>query len=191
MPFAFLNRSKTTLQVSRHLFPLTLMAGLSCLVALGMYVFVYFPANTQLENASLSYSTTLQDRQQLEAAQNTQEVLGEIWKGLPVQKDFTRLSVSIASLAKTHHVRIPGMGYDLQELRHQLATKGILSFEASGQYKSIRKFIFELESKWPYVFIEKLSAERAKKSQEVGFKIKVATFLRQPHNHSTEKRQVL
>ncbi|GJL61453.1 MAG: hypothetical protein NPIRA04_01070 [Nitrospirales bacterium] len=191
MPFAFLNRSKTTFQVSRHLIPLTLMAGLSCLIALGMYIFVYVPAHTQLEDASVFYSATVHNRQQLEAAQNTQEILGEIWSGLPVQKDFTRLSVSIASLAKTHHVRIPGMGYDLQELRHQLATKGILSFEASGRYKSIRKFIFELESKWPYVFIEKLSVERAKKSHEVGFKIKVATFLRQPSGHSTQTRQVL
>lgn len=191
MPFAFIKRSKTTFQVSRNLIPLTLITGLSCLAVLGMYIFVFFPANTQLEEASLAYSATVLTQQQLKAAQDTQETLGEIWKNLPIPKDFTRLSVSIASLAKTHQVRIPGMGYDLQELRHQLATKGILSFEASGEYKSIRTFIYELESKWPYLFIEKLSAERAKKSYEVGFNIKVSTFLRQPPGLSTRNRQEL
>ena len=188
MPFAFIKRSRTTLQVSRHLIPLTLLTGLSCLIALGMYVFVFLPAKSNLEHASLAYTTALQTQEQLKAAQRTQEILTKIWEELPAQKDFTRLSVSIASLAKKHRVRIPGMGYDLQKLRHNLATKGILSFEASGQYKSIRKFIFELESQWPYVFIEKLSAERSKKSQEVGFKIKVATFLRQ--HQETSNRQL-
>jgi len=187
MPLSFIKRSKTTLQVSRHLIPLTLVTGLSCLVALGTYVFVFFPATVKLEETSLAYTTALKIQQQKEAARATQEVLAEIWKGLPAQKDFTRLSVSIASLAKTHRVRIPGMGYDIKKLRHNLATKGILSFEASGQYKAIRKFIFELESKWPYVFIEKLSVERSKKSQEVGFTIKVATFLRQSQDDSPQQ----
>jgi len=156
-----------------------------------MYFFVYFPSHAQREEASLAYSATVQIQQQLESAQSTQETLDGIWKSLPIQKDFTRLSVSIASLAKTHHVRVPGMGYDLQELRHQLATKGILSFEASGNYKSIRTFIYELESQWPYLFIEKLSAERAKNLDEVGFNIKVSTFLRQLPARSTQDRQEL
>ncbi|MDR4502468.1 MAG: hypothetical protein MRJ96_13540 [Nitrospirales bacterium] len=170
--------------MSRHLIPLSLLTGLSCLIALGMYLFVFFPATSNLEQASLAYTNELQIQAQLKTAQQAQETLKEIWEGLPAQKDFTRLSVSIASLAKTHHVRIPGMGYDLQKLRHDIATKGILTFEASGQYQAIRKFIFELESQWPYVFIEKLSAERSQKSQEVGFQIKVATFLRQHQSAS-------
>ncbi len=191
MPFSFINRSQTTFQVSRHLIPLTLVTGLSCLVALGMYVFVFFPAKNTLNESSNAYSTVLQIQHQKEAAKKTQEVLAEFWNELPEQKDFTRLSVSIASLAKTHHVHIPGMGYDLQTPRHQLATKGILSFEASGKYKAIRTFIFELESQWPNVFIEKLSVERSKRSNEVAFKIKVATFLRQPKSNTTASLQPL
>ena len=187
MPLSFIRRSKTTFQVSRHLIPLCLVTGLSCLLALGMYVFVFFPAKVSLEEASLAYSTELQVQQQKQMAKHTQVVLADIWQGLPAQKDFTRLSVSISSLAKAHHVRIPGMGYDIKKLGHNLAAKGILSFEASGQYKSIRKFIFDLESKWPYLFIEKLSVERSKKSQEVGFKIKVSTYLRTPQDLATKK----
>ncbi len=187
MPLAFIRRSKTTFQVSRHLIPLTIVTGLSCLIALGMYAFVFVPAKTTLEHNSAAYSQALQTQQQLKTARNTQEVLAEIWNGLPAEKDFTRLSVSIASLAKTHRVEIPGMGYDLQKLRHDLATKGIISFEASGKYKSIRKFIFELEAKWPYIFIEKLSAERTNKPHEVGFKIKVATFLRHHKERSEQE----
>ncbi len=191
MPFAFIKRSQTTFQVSKRLMPLTLVAGLSCLVALGMYVVVYYPAQVQLQERADAYTAVLQVKKHKEAAKETQQVLAKIWNGLPAQKDFTRLSVSIASLAKTHHVSIPGMGYDLQTPRHKLATKGILSFEASGQYKAIRTFIYELESQWPNVFIEKLSVERSKKSNQVGFKIKVATFLRESKGKVTLPAQEL
>ena len=191
MPFSFLNQSQTTLQVSKHLIPMTIVAGLSCLMALGLYVAIYFPAQVTLQNSSNTYASVLQIKKQKEDAQDTQKTLANIWKELPAQKDFTRLSVSIASLAKTHHVHIPGMGYDLETPRHKLATKGILSFEASGQYKAIRTFIYELESQWPNVFIEKLSVERSKKSNDVGFKIKISTFLRRSPENSTLSSQPL
>ncbi len=179
MALSFLKRSQTTFQVSKHLIPLLLLTGFSCLVVLGTYAFIFYPAQVRLDETVKGYALARQVQTQKERARDTQEVLAELWKGLPAQKDFTRLSVSIASLAKAHNVRIPGMGYDIQPFRHDLATKGILSFEVAGPYKAIRQFIFQLESKWPYVFIEKLSVERSKKSQDVAFKIHVSTFLRE------------
>ena len=150
----------------------------ACIVTVAMYGLLFFPAQVRLAEATSTYETAQGTQIQRQAARKTQEALAKIWKQLPARKDFTGLSVSIASLAKKHKVRIPGMGYDIQSLKHDLASKGILSFEASGQYVSIRKFIYEMESQWPHLFIEKLTAERSKKRDEVSFKIKVATYLK-------------
>ena len=187
MPLSFIKRSQTTFQVSKHLIPLLLVTGFSFLVSLGTYAFVFYPAQVKLDDTVKAYTIARQVQAQKETARDTQEVLAELWSGLPAQKDFTRLSVSIASLAKTHKVRIPGMGYDIQPFRHDLATKGVLAFEVAGPYKAIRQFIFELESKWPSVFIEKLSVERSKKSRDVAFKIHVATFLREASTTNNEQ----
>ena len=92
--------------------------------------------------------------------------------------------MAIVSLAKTHKVRIPGMGYDIQPSRHKNASKGVISFEAAGRYEAIRKFIYELESSWPHLFIEKLTVERTKKPNEVAFQIKAATFLKTEQDES-------
>ncbi|MDH5588188.1 MAG: type II secretion system protein M, partial [Nitrospirota bacterium] len=71
------------------------------------------------------------------------------------------------------------MGYDFKPLPHKLAAKGTFAFEAQGDYEAIRKFIYELEKRWPYLFIEKLSVESAKKRNGVLFRITVSTFLKE------------
>ena len=59
-----------------------------------------------------------------------------------------------------------------------LAQKGTISFEAFGAYEAIRKFIFELETSGTYLIIEKLSAERSKKTEDVAFKIRIGTYFK-------------
>ena len=71
------------------------------------------------------------------------------------------------------------MGYDFKPLPRSIFAKGTFAFEAQGPYKAIRKFIYELEKRWPYLFIEKLSVERSKKGSGVLFRITVSTFLKE------------
>ena len=178
LPLSFLKRSQTTIQISRYLLPLGLIAAVAFLLSIGTYALMFFPAQVRLSQTTAAYKTAQQAYVKRKTAWETQQTLEKFLTQMPDRKNFTGLSVAIASLAKTHRIRIPGMGYDIQELRHNLGTKGILSFKAAGRYNAIRKFIFELESKWPHLFIEKLSAERAKKSNDVAFTIKVSTFLK-------------
>ena len=179
IPLPLFNKSQTTLQISQYLLPLAIFTGVASLLAIGGYFTILLPAQTRLTETALTYERAQHSYQQNTMTWKTQLTLQQAWDQLPARKDFTGLGVAISDLAKSHQVRIPEIGYNIKKFRHKLATKGTMSFKAAGRYEAIRKFIFELESKWPQLFIEKLTAERAKKGNEVAFSIEVSTFLRE------------
>ena len=178
-PLPLFNQSQTTRQVSQYLLPLAVIAGVACILTIGCYFSILVPSQSHLVETTLAYERAQQIFQQNRMAWNTQLTLHKVWEQLPLRKELTGLGVAISDLAKSHNVRIPEIGYNIQSFRHQLATKGTMSFKAAGRYEAIRKFIYQLESKWPQLFIEKLTAERAKKGNEVAFSIEVSTFLRE------------
>ncbi len=90
----------------------------------------------------------------------------------------TDIALSIAKLAEANHVRIPGMKYDLAPIENGVTSKGALTFQASGAYESIRRFIYELEKSGPHLFIEQLHAERENKTRDVAFMIQIGTFFK-------------
>jgi hypothetical protein len=178
-PLPLFKQSQTTLQISQYLLPLALVTGVACLLLIGTYFAILLPSQSRLTEATLAYERIQHTYKQNTAAWNTQETLNSVWEQMPPRKGFIGLGVAISDLAKSHNIRIPEIGYDIKSFRHKLATKGTMSFKAAGRYKAIRKFIYELESKWPQLFIEKLTAERAKKPNEVAFSITVSTFLKE------------
>ena len=179
MPIPIFKQSQTALQVSQFLMPLAIGTGVACLLAIGSYVFLLSPSQARLTETTLMYERVQHTYQQKKTAWNTQLTLEKVWGEMPPRKGFTGLGVAISALAKTHKIRIPEMGYDIKDFGHKLAAKGTLSFKAAGRYQAIRKFIYELETQWPQLFIEKLTAERAKKPNEVAFSIDVSTFLKE------------
>ncbi len=183
IPLKIFQQSPTTLLLSKYLMPLVGLAGLSVLSALAMFGFVYYPAQTQLEQTSVSLQSAQHLYNQTKVAKQTQGIITTTWDALSNYREFTDLSLEIADLAKHNHVIIPGMGYDFKPLANKLAAKGTFGFEAQGAYASIRKFIYELEKRWPYLFIEKLSVERSKKNTGVIFRMTISTFLKEfPQN---------
>ena len=181
--------------ISQYLMPLfivTLLAGLS---TVGMFGFMFYPAQDRYDQTTSRYQTALHIQSQTQMAKKTQAILSTTWKALPNYREFTDLSLDIADLAKRNQVRIPGMGYDfhpLSQKSHKFAAKGTFAFEAQGPYQAIRKFIYELEKRWPYLFIEKLSVESSKKNTGVIFRMKVSTFLKEfPQNLKKQKTKVL
>ncbi len=188
IPLQIFQQSKTTLLLSRYLMPLLGLAGLATAAAIAMYALVLYPAQTQFEQASVNFRDAQQINKQTQVAKQTQVIINTTWKGLSNYREFTDLSLEIADLAKHNHVSIPGMGYDFKPLSNKLAAKGTFGFEAQGKYASIRKFIYELEKRWPYLFIEKLSVERSKKNRGVIFRMTVSTFLKEfPQNLKKSK----
>jgi len=177
--FQIMQRSKTTLLISKYLSPLFIVTILAGLSSVGMFALIFYPAQDRFQHITALYQASLNTQRTMQTAKQTQTILSTTWKALPDSGEFTDLSLDIADLAKKNHVRIPGMGYDFKPLANKLATKGTFAFEAAGPYEAIRKFIFELEQRWPYLFIEKLSVETSKKQQGVIFKLKVSTFLKE------------
>ena len=167
------------MQIAQYLLPLAIATGIACLLAIGSYFTILVPAQSRLTETALAYEGVQLSLKQNRMTWKTQLTLQKAWDQLPARKGFTGLGVAISDLAKSHKVRIPEIGYNIKDFRHKLATKGTMSFKAEGRYEAIRKFIYELESKWPQLFIEKLTAERAKKGNEVAFSIDVSTFLRE------------
>lgn len=177
--FQAIQQSKTTLLISKYLIPLVIVMVLAGFTSVGMFALMFYPAQDRLKHTTELYQAALQTQTKTQTARETLAILSTTWKALPDYREFTDLSLDIADLAKRNHVNIPGMGYDFKPLSHKLATKGTFAFEAEGPYEAIRKFIFELEKRWPYLFIEKLSVESAKKQKGVIFKLRVSTFLKE------------
>lgn len=188
MPLAIFQRSPTAVAISRQLLSLALITALAFLLVIGTCAFLLFPSQHRLAQTTMIYQTTQQIHTQKKASLETQETLDKIWKQMPPRKDFTGLATAISALAKSHQIYIPGMGYDIKDLHHNLANKGTLSFKAAGRYEAIREFIYDLESKWPHLFIEKLTAERAKKPNEVAFSIDISTFLKEGENERSPQQ---
>ena len=188
-PLTVLQESKTTVKLSKYLLPLILVASMACLATVGTFVMMFYPAKDRYDRSQTRYQAALHTQQHMNTARQTQEILSSTWKALPAYREFTDLSLEIADLASRNHVKVPGMGYDFKPLSDKLGTKGTFSFEAEGPYEAIRKFIYELEKRWPYLFIEKLSVEGSKKHSDVIFKLTVSTFLRE-FPETTFKRRV-
>jgi len=182
-PFSMFQQSKTALLISKHLMPLFVIAVLAGLSSIGMFGLMFYPAQDRMTQAALHYQSAQLIQKQTQVAQQSQAIISTTWKALPNYREFMDLSLDIADLAKRNHVMIPGMGYDFKPLSYQLAAKGTFAFEAQGDYEAIRKFIYELEKRWPYLFIEKLSVESSKKKNGVLFKITVSTFLTEFPQH--------
>ena len=170
------------------LFIVSLLAGLSTVAMFGL---MFYPAQDRYEHIKNRYQSTQHTQSQIQLAKKTQGILSTTWKNLPNYREFTDLSLDIADLAKRNRVRIPGMGYDVQPLSYKFAAKGTFAFEAQGPYQAIRKFIFELEKRWPFLFIEKLSVESSKKSDGVIFRMTISTFLKEfPKNPKNKKTKI-
>lgn len=178
-PFQFLRQSKTTLLIAKYLIPLFIVTVLAGLSSVGMFAIIFYPAQDRLTQTTDRYQAALQTQTKTQTAMRTQAILSTTWNALPDYREFTDLSLDIADLAKKNQVHVPGMGYDFKPLSHQMATKGTFAFEAEGPYEAIRKFIFELEKRWPYLYIEKLSVETSKRKKGVIFKLTVSTFLKE------------
>lgn len=179
-PFQILQQSKTTFLIAKCLVPLSIVTVLAVLSSIGMFAFKFYPAQDRVEYTMNLYQTALETQTIMQTAMQTEAILSTTWKALPDYREFTDLSLDIADLAKSKHVHIPGMGYDFKPLSQKhLATKGTFAFDAEGPYEAIRKFIFELEKRWPYLYIEKLSVETSKRKKGVIFKLTVSTFLKE------------
>lgn len=173
--------SPTANKTLHYLMPLATLACVSLLVCLAMYFGLLVPVEERQAEVLTTLNQLRHQQVTRVTAKSTQAQLAKIWKKLPTPEEFPDLGVTITRLAKTNRVHIPGMQYHQEKpdtKKAGLATKGSISFEAFGAYEAIRTFIFELETSGTYLIIEKLSAERSKKNEDVAFKIRIGTYFK-------------
>ena len=167
--------AKSAVHFLKPLAGLTLVTLLGCLA---MYFGLLVPTETQEDEILTTLHQLQQQQVNRQTAKLTQAQLAKIWKTLPAPREFSDLGVKITLLAKSNNVQIPGMDYHQDKKKDGVASKGSISFEAFGEYEAIRKFIYELETSGTYLIIEKLTAERSKKWEDVSFKMQIGTYFK-------------
>ena len=170
--------SPTASKTLYFLKPLLGLTGASLLGCFAMYFGLLGPVESRRTEILHTLNQLQQQQVNRRTAKNTQAQLAKVWKTLPAPEQFSDLGVTITLLAKSNNVRIPGMEYHRDKKKKGLAAKGSISFEAFGAYEAIRKFIYKLETSGTYLIIEKLTAERSKKTKDVAFKMRVGTYFR-------------
>ena len=112
---------------------------------------------------------------------------------MPTHKDFTHLALDLSELGRSEGVLIPGMNYTLKPAKEQtFATEATISFQATGSYGAIYRFIHRLEHQSTYLVIEKLDVRRLAQSNTnksvtnlVSLNVTLTTYLK-PSNAIAE-----
>ena len=176
-----------TIHLLRPIMILTATAFLCCLTT---YLGLFLPARHQLSDTHNALHALRQQHVSQQTAKTTQQALNRLWKDLPTQQQFTHLGVKLNTLAKKNGVTIPEMTYHVEPSKKQAPPKGSITFQAFGAYDAIRRFIYQVEKTSPYLMIEKLTAERSRKTEGVAFTFQIGTFFRSPSALRTGKDHV-
>ena len=80
MPLSFFKHSQTTIQISRYLLPLGLIAAVAFLLSIGTYALLFFPAQVRLSQTTAAYKTAQQVHDKKKAAWKTQQTLEKVSK---------------------------------------------------------------------------------------------------------------
>jgi Tfp pilus assembly protein PilO len=177
----------------RSLAPLVSTTVLCIGVTVYVHLFYGEAAATRLTEAEAAYQTAkdarekmIQSREIQLRARGAQEELETVWKTLPTQKDFTHLALDLSELGRSEGVLIPGMNYTLKPGKEQsFATEATISFQATGSYAAIYRFIHKLEHQSTYLVIEKLDVRRLAQSNNaksvtnlVSLNVTLTTYLK-------------
>ncbi|MEQ1793149.1 MAG: type 4a pilus biogenesis protein PilO [Nitrospira sp.] len=191
MTFSNIARLSMPKTAFRSLIPLAVLTVLSLAGAALIHTVWLNPAQQQLMTAEQAYQAAKQahaglqgSRIQQTQARAAQQQLDLAKEALLSQEEFTSLAMALMELGKTEHVSIPGMGYDIKKAEGTHPTKATITFQATGDYAAVYRFIHRVETVDPYVVIESLdvASEHARKesvSGRVVVHIHVATYLRQ------------
>lgn len=96
---------------------------------------------------------------------------------LPAKDDVTRIIEGLSNTAKKNRLEIPNITYSHQEIPREDLIGLSISFQIKGNYKGLRRFIYEIEKEGSFMGIESLTLSSAH-GGGVNLQVKMATFLR-------------
>ena len=141
-------------------------------------------AEESYQSAKDAKSKLEQERRIQMLAKAVRQKLEDVWNTLPVQQDFTSLALAVSELGRAEGVMIPGMNYTLKLAKEKaVPTEAVLTFNATGPYAGIYRFIHRLEHHSTYMVIDKLNVHGLSPSHKSGahlvsFNVTLTTFLR-------------
>lgn len=182
----------------RALLPLAVLAGSSTGLTASLSMLVHEPAEERVLAAQSAYDAARDAHSRQLAARQTQEALAKVWRTLPDRKEFPSVILAIVDLAQQNRIAIPGMNYSLKAGADGLPLKASITFQVSGEYAAIRRFIHRMETDERYLTVESLDVTRSDKrsgpdgdkdhaAEAVRFNMRVTTYLR-PEAQQAAKR---
>ena len=173
----------------RTLLPLAVLACSSAALTTGLSMLVHEPAQERVVAAQAAYDATRDAHSRQLAARQTQEGLAKVWRTLPDRKEFPSVILAIVDLAQQNRIAIPGMNYTLKAGAEGLPLKASITFQVSGEYAAIRRFIHRMETSERYLTVESLDVTRSARrtgpdgdkdhaAEAVKFNMRVTTYLR-------------
>jgi Tfp pilus assembly protein PilO len=113
--------------------------------------------------------------------QNAQDNLEEFRKLLLTKNEFAKRVVNqLSETAKRLNLNLPAVSYKPETREEEKLTKMNFSFEVSGGYTAIRRFIHAIETSSDFLIIEDLilAAQGSKDKQSVDLKVRLVTYLK-------------
>ena len=152
-----------------------LFAVLVCINLL-LYVFLIAPSLDRLKNGEVT-SAKLRQRHAEAVLFNKQKPLFTgILVGIPAQKDMPLLVKEIMQLARSLHLAVAPINYDIPRRESGELAMLSFSFPVEGKYPDIKRFIYEVETSDQLIGIQDVSLESERGT--VKLQMKLMTYVR-------------
>jgi Tfp pilus assembly protein PilO len=112
--------------------------------------------------------------------QKSQDNLEQFQKLLLTKNEFSKRVINqLSETAKRLNLNMPAVSYKAEQSDEQQLTKMNFSFEVSGSYEAIRRFIHAIEISSDFLIIEDLIlAQISKDKSSVDLKLRLVTYLK-------------
>ena len=162
---------------SRFGWPLLIVGALAAAL-LFFHFGVVGRAQNQLEAKEEAWKLERPKIGQLALLKTTQEDLVRFRKALPPETAFPQLISFISDLADKRSLSIPGISYQPAETEAPSVARILISFNLKGDYRDIRKFIYEIEQSSYFLIIENMVlASSPKEGEKIQLELRTAAYL--------------
>jgi Tfp pilus assembly protein PilO len=145
-----------------------------------IYAAVLAPSRAVVDQTDTTWRSERDRIARFKTYQQAHEQVSKLTERATAREDLPEVVTTLASLAKRRGLKIPEVNYQPERVDLKDFQKVSLTFALSGPYANVRRFLDDLERSSPFLAVESLALERAKKKEEgeIEVQVKVAAYLR-------------
>jgi Tfp pilus assembly protein PilO len=157
-------------------------AVLVCVLIVANFIIYYgylLPNQQRLVDQEQGWRSSRDQFSRMLQQQKSQENLEQFRKFLLTKNEFAKQVINqLSEMAKRLNLNLPAVSYRPEGQEEQL-TKMSFSFEVSGSYAAIRRFIHAIETSSDFLIIEDLIlAQQSKDKESLDLKVRLVTYLK-------------